>query len=75
MMKLMDKLTDKSDWHKKVYDEEIVAKWRKEAMEQPEDALYRQITEGRMMEEIPQPARGMDCTHLDGASSSQQLGG
>jgi hypothetical protein len=37
MMSVMDKLTDKLDWHKKVFDEGIVAKWRKEALEIPDE--------------------------------------
>lgn len=36
-------MTDKPDWHEKVFDDAIVAKWRKEAMEQPEDELYARI--------------------------------
>lgn len=55
MMILMDRLTDKVDWHKKVLDEEIVAKWRKEALEQPEDDLYSQITENKNTEHYPKP--------------------
>jgi hypothetical protein len=55
MMMLMDRLTDKVDWHKKVLDEEIVAKWRKEALEQPEDELYLHITEDKTLEKIPKP--------------------
>jgi hypothetical protein len=38
MMNIMDRLTDKPDWEKKVFDEEIVAKWRKEAMEVDDEA-------------------------------------
>jgi hypothetical protein len=41
MMDVMDKLTDKPDWHKKVFDEEIVAKWRKEALAIPDGELYK----------------------------------
>ncbi|KAH3913763.1 hypothetical protein HBI56_079360 [Parastagonospora nodorum] len=41
MMNIMDKLTDKPDWHKKVFDEEIVAKWRKEALAIPDEELYK----------------------------------
>ncbi|PGH14080.1 hypothetical protein AJ80_06084 [Polytolypa hystricis UAMH7299] len=55
MMVLMDRLTDKVDWHKKVFDEEIVAKWRKEALEQPEDQLYLHIIEGKTSSKIPKP--------------------
>lgn len=32
MMAIMDKITDKSDWDKKIFDENIVQKWRQEAL-------------------------------------------
>ena len=32
MMAIMDKITDKPDWDKKVFDETIVQKWRQEAL-------------------------------------------
>ncbi|ELR05446.1 hypothetical protein VC83_03609 [Pseudogymnoascus destructans] len=47
MMVLMDRLSDKVGWHKKVFDEEIVSKWRKEALEQPEDKLFSQVVEAK----------------------------
>lgn len=31
MLGIMNALTDKPDWHKKVFDDEIVAKWKQEA--------------------------------------------
>lgn len=40
MIGLIDRLTDKPNWHEKVFNDEIVAKWRKEAMTQPEDGLF-----------------------------------
>ena len=43
-MLVMDSLTDKVDWHKKIFDVEIVGKWRKEALEQPDEGLYFQAT-------------------------------
>ncbi|KAH9896247.1 hypothetical protein F4778DRAFT_783527 [Xylariomycetidae sp. FL2044] len=55
MMILMDKLTDKPNWHEKVHQEDIVAKWRKEALEQPEHDLYRQIIDGKNQDKLPQP--------------------
>jgi Protein of unknown function (DUF4246) len=55
MMMLMDRLTDKVDWHKKISDEQIVAKWRKEALEQPEENLYLQITEDKTTEKVTKP--------------------
>lgn len=47
MMILMDSLTDKPDWHKKVFDDTIVAKWRSEALSQPEDAVFDEIIAGK----------------------------
>lgn len=47
MMILMDRLTDKPNWHKKVFDDTIVAKWRSEALSQPEDALFDEIIAGK----------------------------
>lgn len=55
MMVLMDRLSDKVDWHKKVFDEEIVAKWRKEAQEQPEDKLFSQLVEGKSGDKVSMP--------------------
>jgi hypothetical protein len=39
MMDVMEKLTDKQNWFQKVFDEDIVAKWRKEALTVP-DGYY-----------------------------------
>ncbi|KAK4224486.1 hypothetical protein QBC38DRAFT_511743 [Podospora fimiseda] len=43
MMILMDRLTDKPNWDDKIFDETIVAKWRDEALSQPERELWNQI--------------------------------
>ena len=32
MMAIMDKITDKPDWDRKVFDDTIVHKWRQEAL-------------------------------------------
>lgn len=48
MMILMDTLTDKPDWHKKVFDETIVKKWRNEARQQSEDGLYARIMQDKL---------------------------
>lgn len=40
MMHIMDRLTDKVDWHRKVFDDEIVDKWRIEALAYPDEALW-----------------------------------
>ncbi len=47
MMILMDRLTDKPNWHDKVFDDTVVAKWRREALTQPEEALYEEILAGK----------------------------
>jgi hypothetical protein len=47
MMDVMDKLTDKPDWHKKVFDDAIVEKWEKEALAIPDDLLYLLATTGK----------------------------
>ncbi|KUJ09394.1 uncharacterized protein LY89DRAFT_628514 [Mollisia scopiformis] len=48
MMIIMDRLMDKPDWEKKVFDDEIIAKWRKEALEYPDDSLWKQATGGKV---------------------------
>lgn len=40
MMSIMDHLTDKEDWHKKVFNEEIVSKWRAEALAIPDEQFW-----------------------------------
>ncbi len=47
MMILMDRLTDKPNWHEKVFDDTIVGKWRSEALTQPEDAVFDEIIAGK----------------------------
>lgn len=42
MMIVMDRLTDKPDWYRKVFDEEIVAKWTEEALALPVEPFYKQ---------------------------------
>ncbi len=54
MMLLMDRLTDKPNWHEKVFDDAIVAKWRTEALTQSEEAVYKEIIGG---EDVPMPKR------------------
>lgn len=41
MMGIMDRLTDKKDWHKKVFDDAIVEKWREEAMAIPDEEFMK----------------------------------
>lgn len=41
MMDVMEKLTDKEDWHIKVFNDEIVAKWREEALAIPDQQFMQ----------------------------------
>lgn len=47
MMMLMDQITDKPNWNEKVFDEEIVSKWRHEAATQSEESLFLRILEDK----------------------------
>ncbi|KAH8891423.1 hypothetical protein GQ53DRAFT_746540 [Thozetella sp. PMI_491] len=43
MMVIMETLTDKPQWHTKIFDDAIVAKWRDEALSIPDVALWDKI--------------------------------
>ncbi|VUC23569.1 unnamed protein product [Clonostachys rosea] len=43
MMVVMDLLTDKPDFHVKIFDDEIAKKWKTEALAIPDEQLYQQI--------------------------------
>ncbi|KAL7809065.1 hypothetical protein V8C26DRAFT_412340 [Trichoderma gracile] len=57
MMLLMEKLTDKPNWHEKVFDDAIVRKWWEEARTQSENSLFARIMEGKQVYtgQIPMP--------------------
>jgi hypothetical protein len=55
MMNVMDKITDKPDWHVKVFDDSIVSKWRKEALAIPDEELYKLATSGKLKYFEPTP--------------------
>jgi hypothetical protein len=44
MMLIMERLTDKPDWHVKVFDQAIVAKWTDEALAWPNEDLWNSIS-------------------------------
>lgn len=48
MMAIMEQLTDKESWEKKIFDDVIIAKWRKEALEYPDLLLWRLATGGKV---------------------------
>lgn len=50
MMIVMNELTDKPDWHVKVFDETIAEKWIEEALALPTEPLYHDI--------VPSEVRG-----------------
>lgn len=39
-MNIMDRLTDKEEWHKKIFDEAIVSRWREEALAIPDENFW-----------------------------------
>jgi hypothetical protein len=41
MMSIMDRLTDKEDWQKKVFDDEVVSRWREEALAVPDEQFWK----------------------------------
>lgn len=47
MMNVMEKLTDKEDWHKKVFDDNIVAKWRDKALAIPDKQYWDLATRAK----------------------------
>ncbi|QRD01789.1 hypothetical protein JI435_144630 [Parastagonospora nodorum SN15] len=47
MMDVIERLTDKTEWSRKVFDEEIVAKWKKEALALKDEDFYRLATSGK----------------------------
>ncbi|KAK7428198.1 hypothetical protein QQZ08_005264 [Neonectria magnoliae] len=48
MMIVMDRLSDKPDWHLKVFDDAIVKKWTEEALALPVEDMYDEIVRGKM---------------------------
>ncbi|KAM5385675.1 hypothetical protein ACJZ2D_000874 [Fusarium nematophilum] len=55
MMILMDNLTDKPNWSEKVFNEDIVLRWRNEAREQPENGLFARVMQEKEHKTIPKP--------------------
>jgi len=47
MMDVMEKLTDKKDWNKKVFDDKIVDKWRDEALTIPDKHFWDLATRAK----------------------------
>jgi hypothetical protein len=64
MLIVMDVLTDKANWHEKVFDDSIVAKWRREALSQDEKPIYDLIV-GEKKVKMPQRTRIMSERAFD----------
>jgi hypothetical protein len=72
MMMVMESITDKPDWHVKVFDPEIANKWKAEALALPVDAMYKEIAEDRITwpneafaAQAPKPKSILDEACLD----------
>jgi len=47
MMDIMEKLTDKPDWQKKVFNEQIITKWGNEALAIPDEQFWNLAFSGK----------------------------
>jgi hypothetical protein len=47
MMQIVDQLSNKEDWQTKVFNDDIVSKWRKEAKEIPDENWWLEATTGK----------------------------
>ncbi len=45
MMELMNRLSDKPGWNKKVFDDEITTKWRSEALSTPDTDISEKMVD------------------------------
>lgn len=59
MLQLMDAITDKANWHAKIFDETIVRKWHEEAIAQP---LISEKTWEWVVTELRDKARDSEVT-------------
>lgn len=62
MMLVMDRLSDKPYWHVKVFDDDVVAKWKAEALALPIGPMHQEIvTEA---DGVPVPNKMLDEASL-----------
>ena len=47
MMMIMERFTDKPEWHLEIFDDEIASQWAAEALELPVKPLYDEIMRDR----------------------------
>lgn len=68
MMNIMEQLTDKENWHKLIFNDEIVNQWRKEALEQPNRVYWKQATDNKgadAVDNVQRPPGIMDIATFD----------
>jgi hypothetical protein len=68
MMNIMERLTDKEDWHKKIFNEETVKEWRKEALEYPNVSYWKEATANKNADavvDVRRPPGIMDAATFD----------
>lgn len=65
MMLVMDRLTDKPDWHIKVFHDEIAEKWKTEALAWPNEDLWKRIANveinSRWCPDMPKSILNREC--------------
>ncbi|KAK3298743.1 uncharacterized protein B0H64DRAFT_318307 [Chaetomium fimeti] len=65
MLLVMDRLTDKPNWHTKVFDDEIAKKWKTEALAWPDEDLWDRLNncheDGEDDLRIPTPILDKEC--------------
>jgi len=77
MMQVMERLTDKPDWHIKVFNDEIAEKWKVEALAWPNHDLWRRIAnidfdvDERRLDRLPKEPRNiLDSGSVDYVSEA-----
>lgn len=82
MMHVMDRLTDRPNWSRDVFDEEVVARWRTESLAIPDREFWRMAASDRLAGIFPDdggqewnpPIRGiLNETAFDYVSSGEDL--
>lgn len=68
MMNIMERLTDKKNWHEMIFNDEIVRQWRKEALEHPNILYWKQATDNKganAIDDVRRPPAIMDAATFD----------
>ncbi|KAL7906919.1 hypothetical protein GGI35DRAFT_457226 [Trichoderma velutinum] len=68
MMNIMERLTDKENWYKMIFDDEIVKQWREEALEHPNILYWKQATDNKganAIDDVRRPPAIMDAATFD----------